>query len=94
MQGQTIKCAIKLGSKVTDKVSGFSGIVTGVARYLTGCNQYAVVPKAKSDADSAPDAAWYDEGRLEVITDNSGITAAEVAADDNGGAVSAAPNVH
>lgn len=32
---------IILGRKVRDKVTGFEGIVTGRATYLTGCDQYS-----------------------------------------------------
>ena len=34
------KFKIRMGAKVTDKVSGFQGIVTGRAEYSTGCRQY------------------------------------------------------
>lgn len=39
--------AIQLGDKVVDVVSGFKGVVTGRAEYLTGCSQFSV--SAESD---------------------------------------------
>ena len=56
---------IVLGSKVTDKITGFTGIVTGYVQYLTGCNQALVVPKAGKDG-SLKEANWFDEQRLVV----------------------------
>ena len=55
------------GDEVKEKITGFSGIVTGTCFYLTGCNQYLVTCKPK-DEFSEPKAIWYDEGRLELIT--------------------------
>jgi hypothetical protein len=53
------------GARVKDSVTGFSGIVTGRADYLTGCRQYCVTPKAKGGA--VADGRWYDEQRLLVL---------------------------
>ena len=36
---------INSGETVTDKITGFNGIITGQAAYITGCNQYLVQPK-------------------------------------------------
>ena len=54
---------IDLGSQVQDQVTGFFGIVTGHCRYITGCNQYLVQPKVKSNGDFV-DSRWFDEDRL------------------------------
>ena len=54
------------GDKVKEKISGFEGIITGTAFYLTGCNQYVITAKPK-DSHSEPQSIWYDEGRLELI---------------------------
>lgn len=56
---------ISLGSKVKDCVTGFSGVVTGRAEYLTGCRQYSVMGRAK-DGKSG-DGMWFDEDRLEIV---------------------------
>jgi hypothetical protein len=77
---------IKLGSKVKDKITGFSGIATGFVTCLSGCNQALVVPKVATDG-SFKDAQWFDEQRLEVdkkfkpiVLDDSKTPGADVAA--------------
>lgn len=58
---------IALGSKAKDKITGFSGIVTGHARYITGCDQYLL--NAKATSDGQVHSLWVDENRLEVAKD-------------------------
>jgi hypothetical protein len=77
---------IKLGSKVEDKITGFSGIVTGFVTYLSGCNQALVVPKVGKDG-AFRDSQWFDEQRLKVdnkfktiVLDNSKTPGADIAA--------------
>lgn len=60
----TKKFKFSNGDTVKEKVTGFEGIITGTAFYLTGCSQYCVVGKSKDNAE-AP-ALWFDEGRLEL----------------------------
>jgi hypothetical protein len=57
---------IRLGSKVKDVVSGFEGITTGRAEYLTGCAQYLVAPPGLDKDGKLKDAHWFDEGKLVV----------------------------
>lgn len=54
------------GDVVREKITGFTGTITGTAFYLTSCNSYLVTAKPK-DEFSEPNAIWYDEGRLELI---------------------------
>jgi hypothetical protein len=57
---------IELGCRVRDRISGFEGIASGRADYLTGCTQYAVA--AKGLHEGKPVAwQWFDELRLEVV---------------------------
>lgn len=72
---------IKLGQEAKDKITGLQGILIGRCQYLTGCDQYGIVPPAKDGKVS--EAAWFDEGRIEII--GKGITAKEVKSKDNGG---------
>lgn len=53
---------IELGAKVTDRITGFKGTVTGRCEYITGCIQYIVTPRGKPD--KALDCLWVDEGNL------------------------------
>lgn len=50
------------GDPVSDKVTGFSGTVTGRADYITGCRTYLVQPAMKDGA--WVDSRWLDEDRL------------------------------
>lgn len=73
---------IKLGQKVKDKITGFTGIAIGKAEYLTGCNQYGVQPPMGKDG-KVEAASWFDEGRLVKV--GVGISAKEVTTEKNGG---------
>lgn len=55
---------IELGDKVKEVVTGFEGVVTGRAEYLTGCTQFCVTPPVKDGA--IVDSVWFDETRLRV----------------------------
>ena len=54
------------GDKVKDMVTGFAGTVVGTCYYLTGCNQYLLIPKTVKP-HKKPDGHWFDEDRLEVV---------------------------
>lgn len=55
---------MKLGDFVRDRITGFEGVATGVANYITGCTQWLVTSKKlKPDGDTV--ANWLDEVRLE-----------------------------
>jgi len=56
---------IELGGNVTDIITGFTGTVTGLVKYLTGCDQALVTPKS-TDSAKYPEANWFDINRLEV----------------------------
>lgn len=53
-----------IGRTAKDKVSGFTGVVTGVVYYITGCNQALVFPKVK-EPHEMPTGQWIDVQRLE-----------------------------
>lgn len=55
---------IELGATAKDIVTGFEGIVTGRAQYLTGCDQYVITPKVEKG--SFQEGRWFDENRLAV----------------------------
>lgn len=56
---------IDLGVTVKDKVTGFSGVVTGLVYYITGCNQALVAPKVAKDG-SQRESQWVDWQRLDI----------------------------
>jgi len=61
---------LELGQEgVRDRITGFTGTVTGRAEYLTGCRQYLVQPPAKKDHSEWVDGRWMDEGRLVLVSE-------------------------
>jgi len=56
---------IKMGRKVKDLVTGFTGIVTGKAIYLNGCTQYLVETKVNKDGELK--WKWFDENQLKDL---------------------------
>lgn len=60
---------MQLGVKVSDKVTGFKGVVTGYVQYLSGCNQALVLPPVKADGSYA-DGQWLDVQRLTVLDES------------------------
>ena len=55
--------AIKLGDKVTEAVTGFTGIVIAKTEWIYGCVRFGV--QAEELKDSIPlEPQWFDEGEL------------------------------
>lgn len=55
-----------LTHRCRDKVTGFTGICTGVVFYATGCAQALLVPPVDSTG-KPQDAQWYDLQRVDVL---------------------------
>lgn len=56
---------IKLGDRMRDKISGFSGIVVGHLEWVYGFSEYGLIPECVKDA--LPIAVqWFHEWRLEA----------------------------
>jgi hypothetical protein len=51
---------IKLGIRVKDKITGFSGVVSGFVTYLSGCNQALVILEVGKDG-TFKDGQWFDD---------------------------------
>jgi len=83
---------IDLGMKVSDLVTGFQGIVTGHARYITGCDQYLVQPEPKAEdlGRVRPVAEWFDDNRI-VPMDGGDLQPAALAIKNNAAGIEAAP---
>jgi hypothetical protein len=79
------KKMIKLGNKVRDKVTGFTGIATTRLEYLNGCVQFCVKPMVSEDG-KMPEGEYIDDAQLEFVED--GVT---VDKDFEGGPVADAP---
>jgi hypothetical protein len=57
---------MKLGDKVKDIVTGFQGMATVYAQYLTGSDRVCVTPEVDKDGNTRADQ-WFDVDRIEVI---------------------------
>lgn len=57
---------IALGSKVRDRVTGFSGIAISKVIYLNGCVQYCIKPPIK-DNGTMIEGEYVDSQRVEVV---------------------------
>lgn len=57
---------IKLGQKVKDKITGFTGIAVAKAEYLTGCTQIGISPPMGKDGKLG-ESMYFDWTRLEVL---------------------------
>lgn len=61
--GEVLEIKSILGSTATDKVTGFTGIVTAHCTYLTGAPQYCITGKS---IDNKPaDSCWFDAERVQ-----------------------------
>ena len=56
-----------LGLRVTDKVTGFVGVVESISFDLYGCVQ-AVVKGAINDKNEVADGRWFDVTRLQIVS--------------------------
>lgn len=67
MQPAIEKIMIKLGSRVKDSISGFTGIATMRTEHLYGCVHVGIAPE-KLMLDGQPgDTKFFDEQRIIVI---------------------------
>ncbi|HEX2656127.1 MAG TPA: hypothetical protein VHN11_21095 [Xanthobacteraceae bacterium] len=77
----------ELGSTARDTITGFYGVITGRVNYLTGCDQYLVQPKTKSENEFV-EARWFDENRIDIL---GGIEKVKIDTSTAQGACGAAP---
>lgn len=57
---------IELGSRVKDRVTGFTGVAVSRIVYLNGCVQYGVRPRVSSD-NKIIDCEYIDVAQLEAL---------------------------
>jgi hypothetical protein len=72
------KTMIKLGSKVQDTLTGFTGIATGRTEWMFGCARICIEPQVLKDGKPI-EGFWFDEQRVKVLSDH----APEVSQDSN-----------
>ncbi len=86
---------IKLGDKVKDVVSGFTGRATGRAEYITGCVQFLVMPDKVDKEGKFLEGHWFDEDRLKKVPRTKRLTlqpAARAKKSPTGGPQSSPPD--
>jgi hypothetical protein len=62
---------IKLGDKVTDKVTGFTGVAVAKTEWLYGCVRWGVQSNTLKDGKPI-DCQWFDEKSLDVTASEPG----------------------
>lgn len=66
---KTIKKHINLlGHKATDKITGFTGVITSISFDLYGCIQAVITPPADSDKGEYKSGNWFDVTRLDITS--------------------------
>jgi hypothetical protein len=66
-----MKGKIKLGQRVTEKISGYTGIVIAVTTWAYGCIRYGV--QAEGMHEGKPhEPQWFDEGELTKAAKSKG----------------------
>ena len=58
---------VLMGKKVKDKVTGFTGLVTGKLESLYGCTQYVVTAPMDKEGKVTDNKVVVDEGRIKII---------------------------
>ena len=61
---------IRLGDTVKDKISGFTGVVTGKHYYLWGCIRCSVLSKELQDGKPIEEML-FDEAQLEYVSSSN-----------------------
>lgn len=72
---------IKLGSRVKDMVSGFTGIATARTEYINGCARVVVDPENLDKDGKLIEGRYFDEPQLEVLEEG----AVKIGVQDPGG---------
>lgn len=70
------------GDYVQDIITGLQGTITGTCYYITGCNQYLIVPEC-ADGRTKSEGVWFDEQRLDLRSKNTDLKQ-QIINDNNG----------
>jgi len=58
---------IKLGNRVRDSLTSFTGIVVAITHYQYGCKRISVEPEDLGEDGRPKDSVHFDEQRLSVV---------------------------
>lgn len=56
-----------LGKRFRDIITGFEGVCTARAEYITGCDQYLIQPTARKADGDIMDSRWFDVQRCQEV---------------------------
>lgn len=62
---------IKLGNKVKDSITGFTGIATTRTEYLYGCVHIGITPESLSKESQPIDTHYFDEQRIVTLKEKA-----------------------
>jgi hypothetical protein len=85
---------IRLGQKVEDKITGYTGIATMRCLYMNGCTSFSVAPRVNfhsTEQLKLPDVVWFDHKRLKVL-DAPAVVTPPAPADQKGRRPGGPPN--
>lgn len=57
------------GKKCSDKVTGFTGIISSISMDLYGCVQVVLTPPVNKKGE-IQDSRWFDVSRLQIISND------------------------
>ena len=57
----------EMGDKVREKITGYTGLITGQHRWITGCDQFTISPEGLDKNGVPIQSHVIDEGRLEIV---------------------------
>ncbi len=87
---EEIKHDVTLGNEYTDTVTGFKGVATAVAYYLTGCEQVALTAHINGDIKEW----WFDVTRVQEVKKKAAPKRKATSVDKVGGPQSTPPSQH
>lgn len=82
---------VKLGSKVKDSITKFTGIATGRSEWLYGCTRIYIEP-AEMREGKPIEGQWFDEQRIEVIKEQGPVVSSNSEAKTGGPQHDPSPN--
>ena len=74
----------ELGTKLRDRVSGFTGIACSRTIYLNNCDRYSLQPQVGDDG-KLPETQWFDENVLELVDNGIAVKADPLVSGKTGG---------
>ena len=63
--------SINLGDKAKDRISGYEGIVTAMAKYLNGCTRVLLEPTKLDKEGKIIKELWLDDVQVKVIKEGA-----------------------